>query len=204
MRHLAQQDKTTFSHRGAYSARERLVLLLGAAAAISLAFAILWAVGLPDPLALLTASELPPGNLPTAPLVGAAAPSFVAVDSNEQIVSLEALRGSPVILNFWATWCVPCALELPELQALYEARQAEGLRILAVNVDEPPAVFVPWAAARGLTFDLLPDPGREIQARYHLRGTPQTVLVDREGIIRDIFYGAVNLARLESALDALQ
>ncbi len=185
------------------SARAWVFPLMGAGITIILALIILWSVGLPDPATLLALEPPQPGERPVAPVVGGLAPPFSATAADGWSLTLTALRGSPVILNFWATWCGPCAVEMPDLQRVYQARRAEGLRVLAVNVDEPPEVFLPWAAARGLTFDLLPDPGRAIQMLYQLRGVPQTILVDADGVIREIFYGLVNMDRLRSRLDAL-
>jgi len=89
-----------------------------------------------------------------------------------------------------------------DLQALFDSRRADGLRVLAVSVDETPARFVPWAAARGLTFEVLPDPGQVIQTLYGLRGVPQTVVIDSGGV-RAVCYGPVSFDRLNTVLDSL-
>lgn len=170
---------------------------LGAAAAFVLAGGVLVATGLPNQADLLAAEG------ETAPVVGALAPAFSAVTAAGEPLALAELRGQAVVLNFWATWCGPCEVEMPALQAVYEASRARGLRVLAVNVDEPPGVFAPWAAARGLTFDLLPDAERAIQQAYHLRGVPQTVVIGPDGVIRAIFYGPVTSRRVQQAVDAL-
>lgn len=175
--------------------------MLGAGISFSLAFVIIIAAGLPDPAVLLALTPVLPDEQPVAPVRGAAAPVFSAVDAAGHGISLLDLRGGSVVLNFWATWCVPCAVEMPDLQALWETHRDNGPRVLAVNVDEPPARFVLWAAARGLTFDLLPDPDRAIQTLYGLRGVPQTVVIDPAGIIRDVFYGPVSFDRLNAVLD---
>lgn len=172
-------------------AREQWLALAGAGVAFVLAFVIVWSVGLPD-----TASD----GSASAPVVGAAAPSFIAQNEAGTPLTLVDLRGGPVLLNFWATWCEPCQVELPDLQQLYEDQQAGGVRVVAVNVNEPPAVFLPWAAARGLTFDLVSDSDGAIQQAYQVRGTPQTFIIDTAGVIQAIFYGPVALPRLERAL----
>ncbi len=175
----------------------RWLARLGAAAAFLLAGGVVIATGLPDQAALLAAEGEP------APVIGAPAPAFSAVTAGGASLALADLRGQAVVLNFWATWCGPCEAEMPALQSVYEANREQGVRVMAVNVDEPPAVFAPWAAARGLTFDLLPDAERAIQRAYHLRGVPQTVIIGPDGVIRAIFYGPVTSRRVQQALDAL-
>lgn len=163
--------------------------------------AIALAVGLPDPARLLAQRPAQPGESPVAAVSGAVAPDFQVTDAFGEPIHLAALRGSPVILNFWATWCQPCAIELPDLQQLYAAGAENGLYVLAVNVDEPPAVFIPWAADRGLTFDLLADPDQRLQTLFRVRGVPQTVVIDSAGTIREIFYGPVDGATLIRVLN---
>jgi cytochrome c biogenesis protein CcmG/thiol:disulfide interchange protein DsbE len=169
----------------------------GAAAAFLLAGVILVATGLPDQAALVT-------DGPVAPVVGAQAPDFAAETVAGAVVTLAELRGQIVLLNFWATWCGPCQVELPELQALVRDNPGGTVRILAINVDEPPEIFRPWAAERGLTFDLVADASRAVQARYQLRGVPQTVIIGPDGVIRAIFYGPVSLRHLQQTLDAVR
>lgn len=182
----------------------RLPTLIGAGAAFALALMILVAAGLPEPAELLALQPVRPGQRPVAAVVGALAPPFTVSNAAGETLRLETLRGGPVVVNFWATWCIPCQTELPTLQTLFEARREGGLHVLAVNVGEPPGVFVPWAAARGLTFDLLPDEEGDLQALYRVLGVPQTVVIGPDGVIGDIIYGAVSLDRLAGALDALE
>jgi cytochrome c biogenesis protein CcmG/thiol:disulfide interchange protein DsbE len=168
-----------------------------------LAGVIVLAAGFPDPARLLALEPIQPGERPVAAVIGASAPDFSAENTLGESIHLAALRGSPVILTFWATWCAPCQIELPDVQRLYETRTDGGLHVLAINVDEPPAVFLPWATERGLSFDLFADSDLRLQALFRVRGVPQTVLIDREGVIRNVFYGPVDGAELARALDAL-
>ncbi|MFC1959077.1 peroxiredoxin family protein [Chloroflexota bacterium] len=183
-------------------AREHWWVLAGAGVTCILAFVILWVVGLPD-VAAVVALDVGSDGQPIAPVVGAVAPSFSVQTTDGDTLTLADLRGSPVILNFWATWCGPCQVELPDLQRLYEERQNTGLRVVGINVDEAPAVFGPWAAARGLTFVMVADVGAEIQALFHVRGTPQTIIIDADGVIQAVFYGPLTFNRLERVLDDL-
>lgn len=164
------------------TARVRVLALVGAAVSFALAVFIVLAVGLPG---------RPVSGPSAAPVKGAVAPSFSALDE---------AAGHPVVLNFWATWCGPCAAEMPDLQAFYAKYREQGLHVIGINVDEPEEVFRPWAESRAVTFQLLPDPAERLQTIYEIRGVPQTFLIDPDGLIVEVYFGPVTLTRLETAL----
>ncbi|GAB4575480.1 MAG: TlpA disulfide reductase family protein [Anaerolineae bacterium] len=172
--------------------------LIGAAAAFVLGILVLVAAGLPDAAAIMR--DLDPNEGGGVPVIGGEAPAFTAVTVDGTRISGESLRGQPIVVNFWATWCGPCQIEMPELQALYSDRQDAGLRVLAVNVNEAPQVFVPWARSQGLTFDLVADGEGQLQTLFHVRGVPQTIVIGADGMIRDIFYGPIKFDRLQRVL----
>lgn len=159
--------------------------------------AIVVAAGLPERAAFT--GRLADGTL-VGPDVGLAAPPFEAVTPDGATVALASLRGQPVLINFWATWCVPCEIEMGDLQTLYEARRDEGLRIVAVNLREPADAVRAWAADLGLTYDLVLDPTGEIAQAYALRGQPSTYVISPDGTITRVFYGAADASALETAL----
>lgn len=125
-----------------------------------------------------------------APQVGALAPNFTLRDIHGDQVSMTGLRGKNVIINFWATWCGPCRLEMPYLQKLYEAHEGD-LVILAVNFDEPETAVAAFTDELGLTFDVLLDPGAVVQDVYEIRAYPSTYFVDEEGVIRAVRIGVL-------------
>jgi len=135
-----------------------------------------------------------------APEVGAIAPPFTSFTLSGGPLRLSALRGQPVIINFWATWCGPCRAEMPELQTLYEQYAADGLRVLAVNLGERQDVVSAWVDDFGLTFDIVLDPQRDLEALYRVIGQPATYVIAPDGRISDIFYGATTAATLQSRL----
>lgn len=139
-----------------------------------------------------------PGLGRVAPEVGAIAPPFDALTLAGERVSLLDLRGNPVIINFWATWCEPCRVEMPELQGLYERR--EDVTVLAVNLGEPLAVIQPWVEALDLSYPLVLDPAGEITAAYRVRVQPTTYLIGAEGRIQHISYGPTTADALSQAL----
>ncbi|MCX6025301.1 MAG: TlpA disulfide reductase family protein [Chloroflexi bacterium] len=135
-----------------------------------------------------------------APVVGATAPSFALATLDGKRVDLRALRGTPLVLNFWATWCEPCRTEMPLLQSHYEAGRSAGLRILAINFDEPEPQVRSFVDELGLTFDILLDPGAYVQDLYRVRGYPTTFFVDARGVIRGHKVGAMEASELEAFL----
>jgi peroxiredoxin len=176
----------------------RMALYAAALVCFGLAAAIVVNAGLPE-RATFT-GLIRPGERPIAPEIDALAPPFQAQTADGDTLNLSDLRGQPVILNFWATWCEPCRVEMPELQAVYEAHQADGLRVVGINLGEAREDVLDWRDQLGLTFDLVLDPAGEITARYYLRGQPTTFVISREGVITHIFYGPTTAAALENAL----
>ncbi len=135
-----------------------------------------------------------------APVVGATAPTFALARIDGERVDMRELLGAPLVLNFWATWCEPCRIEMPLLQSRYAAGREAGLRILAINFDEPEALVSSFVEDLGLTFDILLDPGAYVQGLYRVRGYPTTFFVDARGVIRGHKVGAMDAQELDSFL----
>jgi cytochrome c-type biogenesis protein len=128
--------------------------------------------------------------------IGASAPPFAArtVDGRAQVKGLADYRGSVVILNVWATWCEPCKAEMPTLERLYETFRPNGLKVVAVSIDETASDDSVRAYARnmGLTFDILHDPQYTIEKAYQVVGYPSSYVIDRDGVVRKIWLGATD------------
>jgi len=107
-------------------------------------------------------------------------------------VNLSQFRGKPVLINFWATWCGPCKMELPSLQRLHESSKSNGeIQILAVAIDRFNIDRVhEFAQSFNLTFPILLDQDRQAQKDYFIRGLPTSYLVDAEGRLRGFISGA--------------
>ncbi len=178
----------------------RLLLLATAAITWMAAVLLLVGTGLPD-RATFT-GQITVGEIPTAPEINAIAPPFTLTTITGETVDLAELRGTPVIINFWATWCTPCKVEMPILQRLYTDYQAQGLHILAINLGEEPAAVREWQTTLGLTYDLLLDTQTSTAARYYLRGQPSTYVVSPTGIITHIYYGPVSDQALRANIAA--
>lgn len=179
--------------------KHRIALFTGALFALIVALWILITAGLPDRAEFT--SVYVEGIGYTAPEIGAIAPPIDQPTLAGDTLDLYSLRGESVIINFWATWCVPCQTEMPELQALHEDT---GVRILAVNIGEGQEAVAAWVEHFGLTFDIVFDPDGVIYNRYMVRGQPSTYVLAPDGIITHIFYGAVSSDRLYAALQSHQ
>jgi thiol-disulfide isomerase/thioredoxin len=135
-----------------------------------------------------------------APEVGAQAPDFTLDDLSGKPINLSDLRGQPVLLNFWATWCGPCRVEMPIIQESYNDG---GFAVLAVNFDESRDNILPFVEDLKLSFPILLDPGGRIQELYRVRGYPTSVYIDVEGVIQFIHIGEVSTGDIEYYLSQL-
>ena len=130
------------------------------------------------------------GQIP-APQKGFLAPDFSLQDASGQTVRLADLRGRPVIVNLWASWCIPCRSEMPALERVHRDYQDQGLALLGVNAthqDRRDAALA-FAQEQGLTFSLLFDEQGVASSLYALRALPTTFFIDAEGIIQDVVVG---------------
>ncbi|MDG1840220.1 MAG: TlpA disulfide reductase family protein [Dehalococcoidia bacterium] len=133
--------------------------------------------------------------------IGLSAPDFLLIDalSGEEI-KLSNYIGKPIILNFWASWCGPCKIELPELQAL-QIKHGDDLIILAVNGDRESREQIQYFGSKfNLTFNLLRDPKKEVTKAYGVWGLPKTLFIDRDGVIQKQYTGSINQEIIEQEL----
>jgi cytochrome c-type biogenesis protein len=159
-----------------------------------------------QPLAAEAAPELAVGE-PAPPKVGLEvgnlAPDFQTVTDSGEPVVLFDLRGQVVLLNFWATWCGPCRVEMPEFQQQYDTRAGDGFTILAVNSGESVNTVRDFRAEFGLTFPLAMDESTAIQIQYGLFSYPTTLLLDREGVIVARHFGPLTTEQIDQMLDSV-
>lgn len=134
-----------------------------------------------------------------APVVGAPAPDFELETPEGEAIRLSDLKGGVVALNFWATWCVPCRLEMPDLEARAVAHP-DDLTVLGVNFDETPEEVIAFRDELGITFPLLLDPGAVVQRLYRVLGYPTTYFVDEQGIIRIQHIGLMSPRQMDEYL----
>ena len=136
-----------------------------------------------------------------APQVGDTAVDFTLVDLDDNAVSLSQFQGQPVIINFWATWCAPCRLEMPELQQTFLDYADNDLVILALDQDEPAhAVQSFFYDQLGLSFTPLLDEGALISDIYAANNLPTTYFVDTSGTITAIHRGILSRGQIDGYL----
>lgn len=132
-------------------------------------------------------------------LIGSPAPGFTLKDLKGNKFTLDDFQGEVVLLNFWATWCAPCRLEMPELQKIFADQQKE-LLVVGINFDEPKEVVQSYVEEVGVTFPILLDPGGEVQDLYRVRNYPTSFFVDSQGIIRIQHIGTLSDSQLDRYL----
>ncbi|MCZ7669811.1 MAG: TlpA family protein disulfide reductase [Chloroflexi bacterium] len=129
--------------------------------------------------------------------VGDSAHNFHLPDLDGEVVSLEDFRGQPVIVNFWATWCAPCRLEMPALQAAQTQYADEGLVVLALNDQESAAAVAAFVAELDLNLTTLLDPEGVISALYQVYNFPTTYFIDGEGVITAVHRGLLTPEQID-------
>lgn len=133
--------------------------------------------------------------------VGDSAYDFALDDLDGNSHRLSDLRGRPVIINFWATWCAPCRVEMPELQAAFEKYQDEGLVILAVDNAEPAdAVRQFFYDEMDLTFTPLLDREGTVVQLYGVQNFPSTFFVSPDGLVTAVHRGPMAQSQIEGYL----
>ena len=142
-------------------------------------------------------------GLETAPRKGFLAPDFTLTTLDGDTVRLSDLRGRPVLINFWASWCGPCRAEMPHLEAAYEAHSDAGLIVLGVDQLESPPLVARFVEEFGLTFPIPLDRDGKVSAAYQARALPTSFFVDADGIIRDAFTGPMTAGLIESKLELI-
>jgi peroxiredoxin len=126
-----------------------------------------------------------------APRAGFQAPGFGLPTPQGKQISLSELRGQPVIINLWTSWCPPCREEMPVLQKMYETYHTQGLEILAVNAthQDDAQAAIEFSTRLDLTFPILLDNDGSVSRLYQLQSLPTTYFVGRDGEIQDVVVG---------------
>lgn len=154
---------------------QKITAAVGIVLSVLAAVVVLWVVG-----------------LPTVPQLERAVP-FRALTLEDEVISISASPGQPVVLNFWATWCVPCVVEMPRLEAAYQAHRAAGLLLIGVNVGEDPSQVQTWVAEHNINFPIVIDRYFEIEKAYEVRQIyPSTFFIDARGNIVRVHQGPLS------------
>jgi len=142
--------------------------------------------------------------------VGAKTPNFRAIDlaTGDSVSFREHYKGAVTLLNIWATWCLPCRVEMPSMERVYQELAPRGFKIAAVSIDEgSPEDVRAFGQELGLSFDLLQDRSTAVEQIFHTTGVPESFLINKDGIIVKRIIGPhdwsspVNRALVERLLD---
>jgi len=119
-------------------------------------------------------------------LTGAPAPDFVLKSQSGENLRLSEYRGSVVMISFWASWCGGCRAELTDLEALTHRHAGADFQLLAVNLDRERSEMTRTAAALDISYPTLHDNEQLVSRRYEIESLPVSVLIDRDGMVRDV------------------
>ena len=121
--------------------------------------------------------------------IGDEAPDFTLVDLKGEEHRLSDYKGQGVFLNFWGTWCKPCAKEMPAMDRQYEIYKEQGVQVLAVNIAQSDFEVQRFASQYGLDFPIVIDKTKSVMEAYNIDPLPTTLLINPEGDIEQIIRG---------------
>ncbi len=126
-----------------------------------------------------------------APQSGFLAPTFTLQSMSGETIALEDLRGQAVLVNIWASWCIPCQAEMPAMQTVYEAYRDQGFTILAINATNQDSVAnaQSFVTEHNLTFPILLDRDGEVGTLYQVSALPSSFFVLPDGTIEEVVIG---------------
>lgn len=149
-------------------------------------------------LLMLWLMLLPRGVADEVLNVGQAAPDFDLESLEGPRIKLSELRGRPVVVNFWATWCTPCRREMPDFQSVYERYEQDGLMVIGLNVGEARVGIEQFKDQVGFQFPVLIDTEETTQTAYRILPLPATFFIDRTGKINAIYQHQMSRSQIES------
>ena len=135
-------------------------------------------------------------------LLGKPAPDFTLKGMDGKPVSLGAIKGNVIILDFWATWCGPCTASLPGLNAIHKELKEQGLQTFAVDLEESKDVVQPVAAKICPDIPVLFDEDSSVAKKYGVNGIPQTVIIGKDGKVKKVIIGGGNEPLIKAAAEA--
>ena len=182
----------------------RLPVWVAVALAVLAGLGVSWAVrrqpaapAAPDPHPIVPAPDRPASGGPTLPVVGNPAPDFTLPSLSGDPVRLVSLKGRPVFINFWATWCPPCLKEMPEIARLHQ-RYAGRLEVLGVDLAEPRERVEAFVREAGYGWTFLLDSAGHVAEQYLVMGLPTSFFVDPAGIVRARHIGPMTYEQMEA------
>ena len=141
-------------------------------------------------------------TLTEAPIVGYLAPDFTLQTAVGETYTLSDFRGQPVVLNFWASWCGPCRVEMPffeRTQMKYNGQAA----VIGVNQGESADIVQDFGVRQNISYPLLVDDDNAVNLSYNVNSLPTTIFIDPDGMVEEVIVGIVNQAVLEDRIEGM-
>lgn len=160
-------------------------------------------VGIAALMFVLTLGIARPVDKGDSPIVGALARPIDLETLDGQRVALADMQGSPIVINFWASWCRPCRDEAPLLVAADGRYRSQGLRVLGIVYEDTPDNARAFTRQYGQTYPGLLDPDGRTAIDYGVLGIPETFFVDRSGMVRSRQVGALTAAELDRQIEMI-
>lgn len=180
-------------------AQRRGMAMLAISAVVLLALIVLLAVRLVSAGAAVS-------KAPTFALAGKPAPDFTTTlynGTSGQSIHLAALKGKPVVINFFASWCVPCEAEAPILAASAQKYAAQDVVFIGIVYQDTQQNSLDFARQYNVTYDIGGDPGGDIAIAYGVTGVPETVFINRQGVVADKIYSVTDSGSLDRSIQAI-
>jgi cytochrome c biogenesis protein CcmG/thiol:disulfide interchange protein DsbE len=169
----------------------------------ALAIAALVIVGFLGVLVWGMLNKQPITGLSGITMVNRAAPEFTLTTFKGSTISLQDLRGKPVVINFWASWCPPCRIEAALIERTWRANKNRGLLFLGVNIQDRKEDALKYIREFEITYPNGPDPTGEISIDYGVSGLPVTFFVSSKGEVVRRWVGAIEKSVLSSSIEEI-
>ena len=166
-------------------------------------FAVMLALCVVSPVMMVLngCNNVDESDLAPAPIIGHPAPDFTLVDLEGKTVRLSDFRGKVVFLNFWATQCLPCLVEMLNMEELYQEYRGQGVEIIGVDIGEPKSTVSNFIEENGYSWTFVIDTTGEVFiGEYQVIGVPSSFFIDKDGIIRATSFGYMDKATMEAKL----
>ncbi|WP_127588182.1 TlpA family protein disulfide reductase [Paenibacillus koleovorans] len=128
---------------------------------------------------------------------------FTLSDLDGNQVTLQELRGKTVFINFWATWCLFCVEEMPDMEKVYQAYKERDVVVLAIAVGENRKEVSDYLQNKGYTFRILLDPDKSVTNAYDVQSIPTSIFIDKEGRVSQKRVGAMDEEKMRAAIDRM-
>ena len=141
-------------------------------------------------------------SLTEAPIVGHLAPDFTLETAVGESVTLSDYRGQPIVLNFWASWCGPCRVEMPFFEHAQRKYNGQAV-VIGVNQGESGDIVQDFGVRQNISYPLLVDNDNTVNLNYNVNSLPTTIFIDPDGVVQEVVVGIVNQAVLEDRIEGM-